>query len=87
MSDRLFTAALRRGPLRAFAAILSLATAACAPAPGSGTESPATSTTSGADQRFTGREAIEHVLSRANIGRTDIKTIITDRIERAKSTC
>ena len=107
-----------------FAAALLLALGACAPGPGVS----ATSTASGPSPdanagRFADREAIEHVLSRANIGfelsdpdmfasafaedavyelasdkpvfgyqkllytgRADIRTIISDRVERAKHT-
>lgn len=98
-----------------FAAVLLLAAAAC-------TRSPGTAATDSA-ARFGDREAIEHVLSRANIGfessdpdmfanafaedavyelasdkpvfgyqkllyngRGDIRTIITDRLERARNT-
>jgi hypothetical protein len=101
--------------LLSFAAVLWLAAAAC-------TRSPATAATDPA-ARFADREAIEHVLSRANIGfelsdpdmfanafaedavyelasdkpvfgyqkllytgRADIRTIITDRLERARNT-
>jgi hypothetical protein len=111
---------LPRSHLRA---ALSLATAACAPAPGAAGASQAEGAEAVDAQRFSDREAIEHVLSKANIGfelsdpdmfanafaddavyelasdkpvfgyrklrydgRADIKTIITDRIERAKST-
>lgn len=107
-------------PLVLLAAALLLAGAACAPAPSA--SAPAAAPESGAAQRLTDREAIEHVLSRANIGfelsdpdmfasafaedgvyelasdkpvfgyqkllytgRADIRTIITDRIERAKN--
>jgi hypothetical protein len=104
-----------------FAAALSLAIAAC-------TRAPSVSVSSGPSpaanaQRFADREAIEHVLSRANIGfelsdpdmfasafaedavyelasdkpvfgyqkllytgRADIRTIISDRVERARNT-
>jgi hypothetical protein len=124
MSTRACIAALRFGALPILVAALSLATAACAPAPGSAAAgNPAATADSGAAQRFTDREEIEHVLSKANIGfelsdpdmfasafaedavyelasdkpvfgyqklryegRADVRTIITDRIERAKST-
>ena len=103
-------------------AALSLVTAACAPPPGAAGASPAGADAADA-QRFTDREAIEHVLSKANIGfelsdpdmfanafaenavyelasdkpvfgyqklrydgRADIRTIISDRVERAKNT-
>lgn len=117
--------ALRHGraiELLVLVAALSLVTAACAPAPGAAGASPAGADAADA-QRFTDREAIEHVLSKANIGfelsdpdmfanafaenavyelasdkpvfgyqklrydgRPDIRTIISDRVERAKNT-
>ncbi len=126
MSTRSRISALRHGraiaPLALMAA-LSLAAAACAPAPGAAGASPAAGADADAAQRLSDREAIEHVLSKANIGfelsdpdmfanafaedavyelasdkpvfgyqklryqgRADIRTIISDRVDRAKNT-
>ena len=70
MSTRSRIAALRRGRAitsLAVAGVSSFTTVACAPAPGAAGARPA-AVDGAAGQRCTDREAIEHVLSKANIG-------------------
>ena len=121
LSPRVATAQLARAfASTSFEAALALAVAACTPGPSvSITSGPSPASNA---QRFSDRETIEHVLSRANIGfelsdpdmfasafaedgvyelasdkpvfgyqkllytgRADVRTIITDRLERAKN--
>lgn len=79
MSARPLIAALRLGVPPLLATALSLATAACAPAPGSAAGNLAASADSGAAQRFTDREEIEQRLRYE--GRADIRTIIKTNVD------